>query len=145
MRDPASTSPALVSPRDAERVTSERGSIAFWEVGPCIYATEVSGYMTRDMAQLIIARAEPLYSRRGRIYGFHNWFEMENYESSCRVELTAWVLGHRDRTALHIGLRSRLVAMGVSVANLALGSLIQVHGDMRSLASALTTAQKSSP
>ena len=39
---------------------------------------------------------------------------------------------------------SRLVAMGVSVANLALGSLIQVHGDMRSLASALATAQKAS-
>ena len=69
---------------------------------------------------------------------------MENYESSCRVELTAWVLGHRDRTSLHIGLRSRLVAMGVSVANLALGSLIQVHNDMRSLAAALAAARPSS-
>ncbi|HKP63936.1 MAG TPA: hypothetical protein VJV78_44685 [Polyangiales bacterium] len=123
---------------------SARGSIAFWEVSPGVYATEVGGYMTRDMAQLIIERAEPLYALRGRVYGFHNWFEMENYESSCRVELTAWVLGHRDRTELHIGLRSRLVAMGVSVANLALGSLIQVHSDMRSLASALATAQRAS-
>jgi hypothetical protein len=133
----------LVPPRDAARIESERGSIAYWELSPQIYLTEVRGYMTRDMARLIIERAEPLYARVARLHGFHNWLDMDNYESSCRVELTSWVLRHRSKTALHIGLRSRMVAMGVTVANLALGSLIQVHNDEQSLAAALAAASES--
>lgn len=128
---------ALLPPRDAKCIETERGSIAYWELSPRVYLTEVRGYMTRDMARLIIEGAEPMYARVSRVHGFHNWLAMENYESACRVELTSWVLGHRNQTALHIGLRSRMVAMGVTVANLALGSLIRVHDDEASLAAAL--------
>lgn len=104
--------------------------------------TEVRGMMTRDMAQLIIERAEPLYARGGRIHGFHNWLAMDNYESVCRVDLTAWVLGHRQQSTLHIGLRSRMVAMGVAVANLALGSLIQVYNEPKQIETALIALLK---
>lgn len=104
--------------------------------------TEVRGFMTRDMAQLIIDCAEPLYARPGRVHGFHNWLAMDNYESVCRVELTAWVLSHREQSTLHIGLRSRMVAMGVAVANLALGSLIQVHNEPKQLEAALISVLK---
>lgn len=142
--DPATASTTvLVPPQDAQRIETERGSIAYWELAPRVYMTEVRGFMTREMAQLIIEQAEPLYSRAGRVYGFHNWLAMDNYESVCRVELTSWVMGHREQSSLHIGLRSRMVAMGVAVANLALGSLIQVHNEPKQLEAALISVLKS--
>lgn len=133
----------LVPPQDAVRLENARGSIAYWELAPRVYVTDVRGFMTREMAQLIIERAEPLYTRAGRVYGFHNWLRMDNYESVCRVELTAWVMGHREQSSLHIGLRSRMVAMGVAVANLALGSLIKVHNEPKELEAALMSVLKS--
>lgn len=123
-------------PRDAVRIHSARGSFAFWQLRPNVYLTEVSGYMTPDMSRTIIECAEPLYAQ-GKLYGFHNWLDMSNYDSACRVELTAWVLRHRRASVLHIALLSRMVAMGVTVANLALGNLIHIHNDSAGLEASL--------
>src|SRR3954470_5201180 len=46
---PANPLDALVPPRGAQRVASERGWIAYWEMGPQICLTKAHGYMTRDM------------------------------------------------------------------------------------------------
>ncbi len=132
------SSPRLLEPPlEAARVSNGRGTLTFWQLSPHVYATEVRGFMTPEMSDLIIERAEPLYTATGKLHGFHNWLDMSNYDSACRVDLTAWVLRHRGQSALHIGLRSRMVAMGVSVANLALGSLIQVYGTADALEAAL--------
>lgn len=135
---------SLIAPPHAQRIESARGSIGYWELRRDVYATEVRGYMTRDMAALIIARVDALYALGGKVYGFHNWFAMDNYESSCRVDLTAWVLHNRAQSVLHIGVASRLVAMGVAVANVALGRLIEVHTRPASLEAALGASLQSS-
>jgi hypothetical protein len=127
----------LAPPGDAVHLDTGRGAIFYWELAPRVYVTEVRGLMTQPMSQLIMKQAEPLYAIGSKVHGFHNWFAMDNYDSVCRVELTSWVLRHRAQTGLHIGLRSRMVAMGVAVANLALGSLIQVHNEPRALEEAL--------
>lgn len=140
-----SASNLLTPPRDAVRVDTGRGAILYWELAPRVYMTEVRGFMTQPMSQLIMKQAEPLYAIGGKVHGIHNWFGMENYDSVCRVELTSWVLSHRAQTGLHIGLRSRMVAMGVAVANLALGSLIQVHNEPRALEEALSSLLRRGP
>jgi hypothetical protein len=138
--DPLPSSKRILEPpRDAPSVSTSRGTLTFWQLSAQIYATEMRGFMTQEMSNLIIERAEPLYVPGKKLHGFHNWIEMTNYDSSCRVELTAWVLRHRAQSALHIGLRSRMVAMGVAVANLALGSLIQIYANVDELE---TAAQK---
>jgi hypothetical protein len=126
-----------VPPDNAKRARSDRGEFAFWLIAPDVCATYAQGYMTRNMAQLMILQLEPVYASGAMIYGFHNWLGMSNYESACRVDLTAWVLQHRKQTVAHIALASRLVAMGVSVANLALGSPFHVHESEDALARAL--------
>ena len=120
------------------RLNTGRGTIHYWELAPRVYMTEVRGFLTRPMSQLIMKQAEPLYAIGGTVHGFHNWFAMDNYDSVCRVELTSWVLSHRDQSGLYIGVRSRMVAMGVAVANLALGSLIRVHNEPQALEEALS-------
>lgn len=128
---------SLVAPPGAVRVTSPRGSFAYWELTPGVFLTEVRGFMTREMARLIIERAEPLFERQPRVHGFHNWLAMENYESACRVDLTAWVLRRHAQVTNQIAFTSRIVAMGVAVANLALGNVLRVHADETSLTAAL--------
>jgi hypothetical protein len=88
-------------------------------------------------AQLIMSRAEPLYGRGRKVYGFYNWLEMSNYETACRTELTVWSLHHKQESVVHIAVASRMVAMGVTVAKLALGTVIEVHNTLDQLESAL--------
>lgn len=130
----------LRPPRDASRAETERGRITVWTLAPHVYATEAEGYMTREMAQRVIEHASPLYEAGGVVHGFHNWLAMAGYDSICRVELTAWVLQHRSQSTLHIATASRLVAMGVSVAKLAVGDLLHVHRDLDALERALAGA-----
>ena len=127
----------LVAPADAVRVTSPRGELAYWQLTPSVLATEVRGFMTHEMARTIIERASPLFERQTRVHGFHNWLQMVNYESACRVDLTAWILQNRTKAFLHIAVTSRMVAMGVAVANMALGNIISVYSDEKALSEAL--------
>lgn len=142
MKPHPSSTRLLEPPLGAARVSNERGTLTFWQIAPHIYVTEVRGFLTEEMSNLLIERAEPLYASVRKLHGFHNWLDMSNYDSACRVELTAWVLRHRAQSALHIGLRSRMVAMGVSVANLALGSLIQVYPNADALEAALQATMR---
>lgn len=130
----------MTPPRDAVRVGSERGSIAYWQLSPLIYASSVQGHMSTDMSRLIIERGGVLFENPGIVSGFHNWLYMTGYDTACRVDLTAWVMRHKARAVLHIGVTSTLVAMGVTVANLALGNLIQVHRSSAELDAALARA-----
>jgi hypothetical protein len=123
----------LSAPKDALRISTQSGALSYWEITSKIYATEVTGHMTPEMARLIIERGEQLYLSTGTVSGFHNWLQMTGYDPACRIELTAWVLRHKPASVVHIGVTSRLVAMGVTVANLALGNLIKVHATLAAL------------
>ena len=124
--------------RDALNVSNSRGDIWVWRLSPLVYASRVTGYLDPSMAKLIIDVANPLYDN-GVVSGFHDWFEMTAYHSQARIDLTNWVLSHR-RSKLFIGVKSKIVAMGVSVANLALGSAIQIYSSPAPLEAALTEA-----
>lgn len=136
-------SSGLRPPRDAVRRETGRGDIAFWIIAPHLYVTEVRGHMTPALSTLIIERANPLYVRANVLYGVHNWLGMTNYDSACRVDLTAWIMRHKAQSVLHIGTASRMVAMGVMVAKVALGDLLHVHADADALERTLTDIQSS--
>ncbi|HKP60951.1 MAG TPA: hypothetical protein VJV78_29680 [Polyangiales bacterium] len=127
----------LRPPSNAKRACSDRGELYFWLIAPDICATYAHGAMTRNMSQLFLNQLEPVYATGVTIYGFHDWLDMASYDSMCRVDLTAWVLRHRKQTVAHIAATSRLVAMGVSVANLTLGNLFHVHDSQDGLEHAL--------
>lgn len=121
--------------KQAEQVRtlgSERGRIWCWRVEHGVYASEVEGHLDAEMARLIREVAEPMYAL-GNVDGFHNWLDMTSYATQARVELTEWVIRHRAKTQLVIGVRSKLVEMGVGVANLALGNLIRVRTSAEAL------------
>jgi hypothetical protein len=109
--------------RVEEHGDGHRGSIRLWQVAPRIYVTRVTGHLPTEHARHIISYVDPLF-QKGRVIGFHDWFEMTSYDSASRSELTAWSLRYRSLAQINIGTRSPLVSMGVTVAGLALGASV---------------------
>jgi hypothetical protein len=86
----------------------------------------LDGAITDRLLELTEQR---LATTERRVVGFHDWSELESYETSARLRMTSWVLERRDRCeAIHILSRSRLVSMGVAVANMALGRFLVSYG-----------------
>jgi|SRR6187399_925699 len=77
---------------------------------------------------------------------FHHWEAMSSYDSKCRKDMTDWTLARREKIARHhVFVRSKLVAMGVSTANLLLGGeLITSHVVRASFDAALAAALRES-
>jgi hypothetical protein len=81
---------------------------------------------------------ERVAAKPGALYAFHDWLDMTGYDSVCRTRLTEWSVRNLDAFAeVHIGIRSKLVAMAVQVANIALRGLITVHPGKVQLEAAL--------
>jgi hypothetical protein len=86
------------------------------------------GHGSLELAGAIQREMTPILEQNGRSIVFADWWDMTGYDSTARVELTAWMAKMRPRmSAFHVLVRSRLVAMGVSVANLALGGWIRSY------------------
>ena len=110
-----------------QRWTTRAGSIEMWYPAPRVVADRVVGRMDLELARHFASRLA-IKMAQGPLHVFSNWELMEGYDSDVRVELTSWALQHRrDFASIHVLVRSRLVAMGISVANVALGGLMRAH------------------
>lgn len=57
-----------------------------------------------------------------------DWFDMETYDSAFRVQHGNWISQHKAQwNGAHVLLRSKLVSMGIAVANLGLGGKINTY------------------
>lgn len=120
---------------ELREVRTERGCARVWVIAPTLYVTMTTGYMEEAHADLLESYGlERIRKAPGKLTVFHDWFDMTGYESRCRQRLTSWSLARRQHfEEVHLGVRSKLVAMGVQVANLALGGLITAHTDRTKL------------
>ncbi len=80
---------------------------------------------------------------------FHDLAEMTNYDADARVALTRWTLARRSRpAALHFLVRSKIVSLGLEIANAALGGWLTSHRDRpsfdRAYDAALSVARRRS-
>jgi hypothetical protein len=103
------------------------GEMRLWVPAPHIVFCTMIGHGQASVMDAFAAAAPPAPESRTQ-YLLYDLWELENYESALRQRMTRWVLDRRPRVvALHCLLRSRIVAMGVAVANLALGGIITSH------------------
>ncbi len=95
---------------------------------PHVELVRGEGYATTDVVEAIVEQREVILREAGRIALFDDLEHMTGYDSGVRVRLTEWSRENRSRiVAFHILTRSKLAAMGVTVANLALGGQIRAH------------------
>lgn len=95
------------------------------------------GYGEADFAVPILEAYETLH-KTDRIHFFADAEHLVNYDSRLRTAMTARFLPDRARfETLHVMLKSKIVAMGVSVANLALGGIVDVTSDAEAFKASL--------
>ncbi len=108
-----------------------RGAVSVWVPAPSLLVVRLQGHGEAEFARPIIQAFDGLQMTPAA-HLFFDAEELENYESSLRVELTSRLFPEREKLASsHVLVRSKLVAMGVSVANLALGGIVNSTSDRR--------------
>lgn len=106
---------------DAEFHRAGDSEALLWNPRPRFLVTRVTGPGSLACLRLYTARAER-EMLHGRLTVFHDWSGMVSYEPDAREELKRWGKQHnRDFDAVHYLVRSKVVAMLLSVAALSLG------------------------
>ena len=116
---------------DVQEYATSRGVARFWTLAPNVYVTSVSGHMEEAHAEAFERYgAERLRQSPGKLCVFHDWIGMTGYDSVCRQRMTAWSVPRLSHYAeVHLAVRSKIVAMGVQVANIALRGIMRAHQD----------------
>lgn len=99
-----------------------------WVPSPNVLVFALRGHGDVAFAEPLLKAFDTL-SKRDSVHLFVDADGLVNYQSQLRTELTTGFFPHRRRTSLHVLLSSKLVAIGVSVANLALGGIVTTLTD----------------
>lgn len=111
-----------------ERWQGATGQLALRWSGRGGLEISVSGHGGSDLIELPTRRGDVVLRASGQLSLFFDLGEMPSYDSAMRVRWTEWVLQRKSSVnCLHVVARSKLVTMGVAVANLALDGLITSH------------------
>jgi hypothetical protein len=108
-------------PETAEAYHQPGIEALFWRPAPCLLITRVRGHATLAGLRFYTERAVH-EMRHGRLTVFHDWYELTGYDPEARDELRRWGKVHNDDfIGVHYLVRSKVIAMLISVAALTLG------------------------
>ncbi len=135
------TLPLLSPGPDARFLSSAKGSLEIWTATPRVVVQRCRGHASLGFAEAITKRVDPLLARGVRPILFDDWEELTGYDVEARAHLTAWTEKNEARIAgVHMLFRSRLVAMGVSVAVLSIRNIMTTYSDRAAFERALAEA-----
>jgi hypothetical protein len=87
----------------------------------------VTGHGHVDFSPPAIRRWDGTLRMADRPVILIDFWDMPTYDSGMRLQMTPWGAKHRQNVDFHVCTRSRLVLMGLAVANIAMGGLMKVH------------------
>ncbi len=108
-------------PEPTRIIEHDRGRVELYAHGDVV-VTIASGQIIAGDSRALTDVVDSVRRRVGCVRVFHDWHAVEGYESEARIHLTRWTLDAPRGTIgeCHVLVRSKLVAMGVSTAALAL-------------------------
>ena len=116
---------------------TSRGRLALWTLDQGVFVPQIVAHGDKAFVAPVVAGFERSL-RHGASQMFVDVELMTSYDTDLRTEVTAALARERKRIGcLHILVRSKIVAMGVSVANLALGGIMTIHGSAHPFQNAL--------
>jgi hypothetical protein len=86
----------------------------------------VTGHGHVEYAPPAIARWDAALASGSRPVMLIDFWGMPTYDSGMRVQMTGWGVKHRSEADFYVCTQSKLVLMGLAVANLALSGLLHV-------------------
>ncbi|MDI3290747.1 hypothetical protein [Polyangium sp. 15x6] len=112
-----------------EHIRWSRGELRIKVVDDVVYE-QVSGYLEKDIVSKITQPVDKQIGQGVKPIIFNDWWDLAGYDSDARLKLTDWIFWIRGKiVGSHILVRSKIVSMGVSIANLALGGMLTVYTD----------------
>jgi hypothetical protein len=107
---------------------SESGEAKVAQLSKYVVLVRLVGQAEQPAAPMIFACLEQAFAAGRALDVFWDLEKLINYHSDVRTESTRVLLAHRPQLhSIQTYSTSKLVAMGVSVANLALGGIIRMH------------------
>jgi hypothetical protein len=107
---------------------TSRGRLTLWTLEQGVLVFQIAAHGDKAFVAPIVAGFERSL-RHAPVQMFVDVELMTAYDTELRTEVTAALARERKRIGcLHILVRSKIVAMGVSVANLALGGIMTIYG-----------------
>lgn len=126
------------------RWVTKRGTLELWMASEDVVVERFEGHASIEFVDPILDFLEAVIARGIRPRVFDDWELATSYDTAVRNRMTAWTLKHRKEIAqTHILVRSRLLAMGVTVANLAVGGSLRVYSSRDAFERALYEALQS--
>jgi hypothetical protein len=115
------------------------GALEISQLAASVVYLQLTGVNDQAAAPVIERTLTKQFAQTDRLATFWDLGELVNYHSDVRIFATRALLAHRKQIiAIHTFTRSKLVAMGVSVANLALGGIVTAHPQRGSFEVALS-------
>lgn len=113
------------------------------ELSRTVTLDRIVGVIDDELAAIINAAYDDILSRRAHPHTFHDWSGVVGYSPTARKLLTNAVEAWRGRMrSVHILVSSRVLAMGISVANVVLGGYIKAYADPQKFRAAMEQAQR---
>lgn len=128
-----------------EPLRTERAASLLYRLKGHIVVSRGRGHVDVPHIQHLIDYCDAVLREVDAITVFHDWFGVTGYDSRTRQVMTPWAIRTRARhTAIHIGVTSQVVRMGISVVALASGAPIETHASPTALGAALAGALRPS-
>jgi len=109
---------------------SRRGRIAIWLPVRGLLVTRLADHGDGELAAPIIEAIDESLRRARRVRLFFEAEKLKTYDSALRTELTQRLRKDLDRFEnIHVLVSSKMVALGVAVASLALDGKVTSHAN----------------
>ncbi len=113
---------------------SQRGSFRIWRIAPTVLTSRFQGYLDIELARAFVDYLTSVIGNEGRYTALHDWSALDGYASESRKLITDFTNSNKKRfDRIVIYTESRLVRMGIAVANLVLGSIVEAVGTRAAL------------
>lgn len=130
----------LLSP-ERERWSTPRGELVVWQPQQSVVVFQVSGHISQPIAKPVMERVQQLLDAGLHPTVFDDLERAVSYDGVVRLEVTRFAVRTAPRVAAtHVLVRSKLIAMTVAVANLALRQHLTVHSARNGFDAALDRA-----
>jgi hypothetical protein len=125
------------------RWTTSRGEITFWVLPPNSMIVQLNGHLEVGASAPFIAAATRAVENEKVRYIFFDADKTTSYETKVRLDLTDWVKRMKPNIQpIEAFIRSKIVAMGATVASMALGGFVKVSASRSAFERSIERALK---
>jgi hypothetical protein len=118
----------------------------WWRSEGGVAETVIVGNMVRAAAEYLSGKFDRLMAEQGYAIGFHDWMDAPTYESASRALWQKWLASKQNIRSVSILTTSRIMRMGIAVANLAYPTVkFKVYSDRQEYERARAKLMRSVP